>query len=269
MPELPEMENYRKLLSERIIGRTVTDTEVTREKSINVTPERWTQELTGQAVSRIDRRAKHLLFRLTTGNVLVLHLMLGGMMFYGKAEEKPDRSVQVRLGFGDYHLFFIGLRLGYLHLHDPSEVDELMNKLGPEPFDPGLTPDRFAERLRVKAGTLKSNLVDQGVFAGIGNCYSDEICYHAGLLPSRRPSALSDEELHRLYCSMHEVLTEATQGGGYMEMPLFVGDSLTGGFDSHCRVYDREGEPCLRCGSPIARRDVSSKKSFCCLVCQR
>lgn len=269
VPELPEMENYRILLNGRIAGRTITGTEVGREKSINVSPERLERELAGQAVTMVERRGKHLLFQLTSGKVLVLHLMLGGILFYGTKEEKPERSVQVRIDFGDWHLFCIGLRLGYLHLYDGDEISGLMKKLGPEPFESGLTAERFEKRLRVKRGTLKSNLVDQSVFAGIGNCYSDEICFHAGLLPSRRPAHLTSLELGQLYRSMKEVLTEATHYGGYMEMPLYTGDTLTGGFDSRCRVYDREGEPCVRCGRHIVRQDVSSKKSFCCLVCQR
>lgn len=263
------MENYRILLNGRMAGRTISGTEVGREKSINVTPERFERELAGQAVLVVERRAKHLLFRLTSGKVLVLHLMLGGMLFYGTQEEKPERSVQVQINFGDQHLYCIGLRLGYLHLYEAGQAHELMAKLGPEPLDPGFTAARFEERLRARRGTLKSTLVDQSVLAGIGNCYSDEICFRAGLLPSRRPADIADPELNQLYRSMKEVLTEATHYGGYMEMPLYKGDTLTGGFDNKCRVYDREGEPCVRCGSPIARQDVSSKKSFCCLRCQR
>ncbi|MCZ8521502.1 MULTISPECIES: Fpg/Nei family DNA glycosylase [Paenibacillus] len=268
MPELPEMENYRILLSGRITGRTITGTEVDREKSINVTPERFREELLGASVRLIERRAKHLLFHLSTGNLLVLHLMIGGILYYGRLEDRPDRTVQVRISFGDEHLFFIGLRLGYLHLHSPEEASELMKKLGPDPFDPALTEEAFANRLRTRKGTLKSNLVDQSVLAGIGNCYSDEICYIAGLLPARRPATLSAEEYGKLHSAMREVLTEATRYGGYMEMPLYRGDALTGGFDARCRVYDAEGKPCQRCGQPIVRQEVSSKKSFCCVHCQ-
>jgi formamidopyrimidine-DNA glycosylase len=268
MPELPEMENYRNLLAGRLIGRVITDTDVEREKSINVDPALFDRLVTGQAVRQLERRAKHLLFHLSSDRVLVLHLMLGGSMFYGRMDEKPDRSVQVRLSFGEEHLFFIGLRLGYLHLYGEQELPSLMAKLGPDPFAAVLTQEQFASMLRIRKGTLKSSLVDQSFLSGIGNCYSDEICFYAGLLPSRRPSTLTQEESGQLYRAMHHVLREATQYGGYMDMPLFTNDRLTGGFDSRCRVYDREGEPCERCGHPIVRQDVSSKKSYCCLNCQ-
>ncbi|MEK8128593.1 DNA-formamidopyrimidine glycosylase family protein [Paenibacillus filicis] len=268
MPEWPEMENYRRLLGGLIVGKRITGTEVTREKSINLAPERFDKLLVGQSIRRVDRRAKHLLFELESGETLVLHLMLGGIICYGTLQEKPDRTVQVQISFGDRNLYLIGLRLGYLHVIPPEHLAETFAKLGPDPFDPRLTQGVFDELLAQRRGTLKSNLVDQSFLAGIGNCYSDEICFDAALLPERKPASLSREETVRLFHSMRRVLDEATSFGGYMELPLYPGDRLTGGFDSRCRVYDREGESCVRCGTAIERRGVSSKKSFCCPGCQ-
>ncbi|NHN30725.1 Fpg/Nei family DNA glycosylase [Paenibacillus agricola] len=268
MPELPEMENYKLLLSKRIVGKPITGVEVEREKSINVPVDEFQQQLIGAAIVSIERRAKHLLFHLSSSKVLVLHLMLGGMMFYGTSAQKPERTVQITISWNEQHLYFIGLRLGYFHLHSSQDVDALLSKLGPEPLVSQFTEDKCIQLLHTKKGTLKSTLVDQSVLSGIGNCYSDEICFKAGLLPARHCSQLDQDELRRLYESMQNVLHEAIQYGGYMEMPLFVGDTLTGGADARCRVYDREGEPCVNCGTPLSRMDVSSKKSFCCLLCQ-
>jgi formamidopyrimidine-DNA glycosylase len=225
-------------------------------------------EVKGRSIQRIERRAKHLLFYLSASKVLLLHLMLGGWMFFGTRQQKPNRTAQIVLSFEDWHLYFFGLRLGYLHLHDALEADLLLRKLGPEPLDPAFTFERFKGVMNPRRGNLKVTLVDQSVISGIGNCYSDEICFHAGLLPERTVPSLSSEELIRLYQSIKEVLSEAVRYGGYMESPLYVGDSLTGSYDSMCKVYDREGEPCFVCGNPIARKDLSSKKSFCCLQCQ-
>ncbi|MFE5317359.1 Fpg/Nei family DNA glycosylase [Paenibacillus sp. NPDC056579] len=268
MPELPEMENYKLLLNQRLVGHLITDVQVEREKSINVPVSQFRNEVIGTSIQRVERRAKHLLFHLSNARILLLHLMLGGIMFYGSKEDKPDRTVQVTMSFHDMNLYFIGLRLGYLHLYSPDEADRFLQKLGPEPTDRSFTAERFASLLHKQSRTLKATLPDQAVMAGIGNCYSDEICFEAGLLPSRKCDRLSVEESARLYDSMQHVLTEATRYGGYMDMPLYAGDELTGGYDSRCKVYDREGEPCVRCGHPIERRDVSSKKSFCCTHCQ-
>jgi formamidopyrimidine-DNA glycosylase len=268
LPELPEMENYKRLLSNLIIGKPISDVEVERVKSLNVPEQQFRRELIGASVQSVERRAKHLMFHLSTSGVLILHLMLGGMMFYGTRQQKPDRTAQITISWNEHQLYFIGLRLGYLHLYEPQEAQRFLRKLGPEPLEANFTQDRFREVLRAKKGTLKSTLVDQSIMAGIGNCYSDEICFEAGLRPARHVSGLQQAELGRLYQAIRHVLTEAIRYGGYMEIPLFEGDSLTGGSDSRCKVYDREGEPCTNCGFPLVRQDVSSKKSFCCLHCQ-
>lgn len=269
MPELPEMENYKRLLIPRMVGRTIRGAEISREKSINASVPVFMQAVVGQPVTGIERRAKHLLFRLGSGRVLVLHLMLGGMMFWGRGEDKPDRTVQVMLDFGGEGLHFIGLRLGYLHLHTASEAERLLARLGPEPIAADFHEADFIRLLARKRGALKLALVDQSFLSGIGNCYSDEICFAAFVRPDRKIESLSAEETVRLYRAMREVLQAAIAAGGYMELPLFEGDGLTGGFDRQCRVYDREGEPCVRCGNPIVRHDFASRKSFCCTVCQK
>jgi formamidopyrimidine-DNA glycosylase len=267
MPELPEMENYRQLLSQRILHKRIDEVEINREKSINVPVADFLEAVRGHSFIAIERRAKHLLFGLDSGNVLLLHLMLGGSVFYG--DNPPDRTAQIVIHFRDSQLYFIGLRLGYLHLHSRPEVERLLAKLGPEPLAPSLSLPQFHQLLRRRSTTLKVTLVDQSFLSGIGNCYSDEICFMAGLLPTRRSGSLAEGEVERLYQAMHSVLNEAVRYGGYMDTPLFPGDTLTGGFDERCRVYDREGEPCVQCGTPITKQMVSSKKCFYCTHCQK
>lgn len=268
MPELPEMETYRRLLQERIGGRSITATHVQREKSINLPPDEWNRILPGNRITLIDRRAKHLLFHLESGHVLLLHLMLGGFLYYGGAEDKLDRTAQVTITFDDHILYFHGLRLGYLHALTGGQLDERLESLGPEPLDPSFTLARFKELLEGKRGILKTTLVDQHWLSGIGNCYSDEICFDAAILPTRRIPELTEEEIKRLYHSMQTVLQEAIQFGGYMEPPFYREDHLTGGFNDRCRVYDRGGEPCVRCGQPIVKSTLSSRKVFVCTNCQ-
>lgn len=268
MPELPEMETYRKMLAESIVGKPVTEVAIGREKSINVSVETFVNYVRGQRIERIDRRAKMLLFRLENGRTLLLHLMLGGSMFYGTVEEAPERSVQVRLSFGNEHLFFHGLRLGYLHLYEPQELADKLSKLGPEPLDPSFRADHFAARLRMKRGVLKSVLVDQSVLAGIGNCYSDELCFSAGVRPLRPIGELTERNMQTLYTSMHSTLAEAIRFGGYMETPLYVGDPLTGAYNDKCKVYDRGGEPCLRCARSVIQTEHNNRKVFYCEQCQ-
>ncbi|EXX89899.1 formamidopyrimidine-DNA glycosylase, partial [Paenibacillus darwinianus] len=131
-----------------------------------------------------------------------------------------------------------------------------------------LTAEAFRARFAGKRGKLKTAFVDQGVIAGIGNCYADEIAFQAGVRPTVSIPAIGPESWQRLYDAMHTVLKRATRLGGYMEMPLVEGDTLTGSYNEHCLVYDRGGEPCLRCGTPIVEEKLSSRKIFYCPNCQ-
>ncbi|MNO24326.1 Formamidopyrimidine-DNA glycosylase [compost metagenome] len=268
MPELPEMENYKKLLSQHIINVPISDVIVNREKSINIETEAFKIALIGARVVFVERRAKYILFHLHDGRRLLLHLMLGGLLFYGSEEERPDRNTQVEIVFGDQILYFIGLRLGYLHLVSVKESEAAMGKLGPELLDRRMTLERFTGLLKGRRGALKSLLVNQHVMAGVGNCYADEIAFEARLLPSTLVQNLTSESITRLYESIQKVLTEATEIGGYMEMPFKTGDTVTGSYNHQCKVYDREGEPCLRDGGTIIKTEQSGRKVFYCPDCQ-
>ncbi|WP_127533665.1 Fpg/Nei family DNA glycosylase [Paenibacillus kobensis] len=268
MPELPEMETYRIMLSERIAGKLITGAAVTRDKTINMEPDAFISDVVGRTVWFVERRGKHLLLHLDDGRRLVIHLMLGGSLYYGDEEDRPDRTVQVELSFGSHKLFGIGLRLGYVHLLSAKEAVERFKELGPEPLDPRLTAASFRKLFQGKRGVLKSALVDQQTIAGIGNCYSDEICFTASIRPNTRIPSLRDEEWERLFRATQSVLRDATAAGGYMESPTFLGDTLTGGYNERCRVYDRGGQPCLQCGTAIEQSEVASKKMFYCPSCQ-
>ena len=268
MPELPEMETYRKLLSERIAGRTITGAVVTRDKTINMPPEQFIEAVVGRVVWFVERRGKHLLLHLDDGRRLIIHLMLGGSLYYGDEEDRPDRTVQVELSFGEHKLFGIGLRLGYVHLVTAKEAIERFQELGPEPLDTRLTVSKFKERFKGKRGALKTALVDQHTIAGIGNCYADEICFIASIRPNVRIPALKEDDWERLFRAMQSELREATGYGGYMDAPFTREDTLTGGFNERCRVYDRGGEPCVQCGTAIEQSEVATKKVFYCPTCQ-
>lgn len=269
MPELPEMENYRRLLNQKIAGQIITEVQINREKSINVDPNLFIRTVGNQKVVTVDRRGKHLLFNLENQQVLLLHLMLGGWMYFGTEEDKPKRTIQVRLSFGQHHLYFIGLRLGYLHLFSEQDVQKELSNLGPEPLETSFTIQEFQKLLGDRRGKIKTKLLDQKVIAGIGNCYSDEICFHAEIKTNRSIEEIGEPERIQLYQSMRQVLLDALKNGGYMENPFYQGDHLTGGYNNRCLVYDREGETCKRCGSTIMKEIISSRKTFFCPNCQK
>jgi formamidopyrimidine-DNA glycosylase len=269
MPELPEMENYRVQLSEIVINKIIKEVIINREKSINVPPDFFVKEVKGQSISNIERRAKYLIFHLQNKKVLLLHLMLGGWMFFGKEEDKPKRTIQIQLSFGEKHLYFIGLRLGFLHLHSDTELKEIFSSLGPEPLQNSFNLAFFTEKIKERKGGIKSLLLDQDFIAGIGNRYSDEICFETGILPNRKVDSLNTDEVLRLFRSIKDVLARAAASGGYMEQPLYPLDTKTGRFLKLLKVHGRANEACIRCGSTIQEAMISSRKTFYCAICQK
>lgn len=269
MPELPEMETYKELLNKKITGKTITDVVINRDKSINISSLEFVKELKENQIAGINRRAKHLIFKLDTGKSLLLHLMLGGWMYIGNDNDNPSRTKQVILSFGDMKLYFIGLRLGYLHLLNEHDLQEKLSDLGAEPLEPTFTFTHFQNILNSKRGKLKMTLINQKVISGIGNFYSDEICFNAKIKPTVTVDSLDKESLLSLYNSIQTVLQNAISFGGYMDNPLFFEDKHTGGYNDHALVYDREGEKCKRCGGTITRIELNSRKCFYCPDCQQ
>ncbi|MDF2626845.1 MAG: Fpg/Nei family glycosylase [Symbiobacteriaceae bacterium] len=269
MPELPEMEIYRSHLERNCTGQTITQIEIGRPKSINVGVREFKQAVQSATLTGFSRAGKALVFHLSTGNVLLNHLMLGGAVFYGTKDEAPQRTFQVTFWLDQGRaLWWTGLRLGWLHLLTPAELASYRADLGLDPLDEHFTTAYLASLLQGRRGKLKPLLVDQQLFPGIGNCYSDEICWTARIHPLRIAGSLKTDECERLWQATQSVLTDATARGGYTETPFHKGDQFTGGYLPHLKVYDRNGEPCPRCGTPIALVEASNRKVFFCPACQ-
>jgi formamidopyrimidine-DNA glycosylase len=270
MPEWPEMETYRKLLNERICGLKISSVVVNRANAVNEPEEHFRRELPGRQIPIVERRGKHLIFHLDDGNRLLLSLTPGGWLYFGQEVPGKDQDYQVILDFENGNrLYFGGLKPGNLQRLTSKQVMEELKSLGPEPFDPRLTEEAFRKRLASRKGKLKTTLTDQKLVAGIGNCCSDEICFEAMIHPEMPVPRLSSEQVGRLYASMHKVLSEATARGGLMDKPFYTSDRHTGGFHETRKVYDREGEPCVQCGTKIEKGEVSGRRTFFCPRCQR
>jgi len=269
MPEIPEMEVYKRMLSTTVIHKKIKEITINREKAINVDPAEFRELVNEQLIVFVSRRGKHIILTLGNGYYLVGHLMLGGRIYLAEPEEKLSTrgSVIFRLGHGT-RLYFINLRLGWLHVYTEEEMDRQFAKLGPEPLGQFFTLDVLTNKLSQKKGAIKPLLTDQEFIAGIGNCYSDEILFAAGIRPDRKAHELNSAEVNRLFTSIPAVLNEAIANGGYMEKPFRLHDNLTGGHNEHLKVYDRENEPCYQCSDVIKLTTLSGKKSFYCPTCQ-
>lgn len=270
MPEIPEMEVYKRQLSQTIIHKKIVEIIINREKAINMIPERFIELVNDQLIVFVSRRGKHIIFTLGNGYYLVGHLMLGGRIYLAQPDEKLKTRGSVIFKFRDNtRLFFINLRLGWLHLYTEMEMDRSFAKLGPEPLGQLFTEEVLKNKLSRKRGAIKPLLTDQEFIAGIGNCYSDEILFEAKIKPDRKANSFDGEEVRRLFRAIPTVLQEAIINGGYMEKPFQLEDPLTGGHNEYLKVYDRDGQPCYRCSDLVKLTTISGKKSYYCPTCQK
>jgi len=288
MPEIPEMEIYKNYLNQYAAGKQITDVRVERPRSINRAVEEFAGLVRGTRIEKAERRAKFLMLRLGNGWYLLTHMMLDGRLFYGppgfdrtaEGQTGPEipgspegprlpGKAHVVLELNDNHsLYFCELRLGYLHLLEAAELNRVTAGLGIEPLGPDYSWSNFTGLLAGRRGKIKPFLIEQKYLAGLGNAYSNEVLFAAGIMPDRPVAALKEGEQRKLFEVIPDTLQAAIRLGGYIEEPFTAGDTLSGGYIPHFRVYDRGGEPCFVCGTPISEVKLSGRWTYFCGQCQ-
>ena len=279
MPELPEVETLRRDLEREVVGKRVKQVEITGMRSIRRHPNKkhFAGKLAGHKITGIDRRGKYLLLGLDGGDILVAHLGMSGQLLRAKggARDKPDKHTHVVITFtqGGQLRFVDPRTFGEAFVVDPAKLaDEApdLDDLGWDPLEDPLPWVDFARMVLGRRQQLKALLTDQRVVAGLGNIYSDEILFAAGLRYDRTSDSLSTQEVRRLYRAMVETLQEAIKHRGssladeqYRDLFGEMGD-----FQSQHKVYDREGQPCRRCRTPITRVRGNGRSTFLCEQCQ-
>jgi formamidopyrimidine-DNA glycosylase len=279
MPELPEVETIKRDLEKEVVGKRIKLVEVSGMRSIRRHPNKkhFAGKLEGRKISGIDRRGKYLLVKLEGGDILVIHLGMSGQLLRSKGavKVKPDKHNHVVITFTQGgRLRFVDPRtFGELFVTTPEELPGEVPELGHLGFDPVdqmMSWTQFAEMLHDRKAKLKVLLMDQKFVAGIGNIYSDEILFAAGLRYDRVSDSLSTQEVRRLYRAMVETLQDAIKHRGssladeqYRDLFGEIGE-----FQSLHKVYDREGQACRRCRSTIVRVKANGRSSFLCPQCQ-
>ena len=271
MPELPDVETVRRyLISQGLVGRTIVGSQILWPRAIRSSSEEdFRSGVLGQRITDIRRRGKYLILDLDGHPtlVLVLHLRMTGSLLIKEAGlETPRHTRNVLLLDGGAELCFVDPRkLGAMWL--VTDEADVTASLGPEPLDPGFTPKVLARRLSGRAAPVKALLCDQGVVAGIGNIYADEVLFASGIHPLRQGRLLSSDETRRLHRAIVDRLAEAIQqlaplvGGADLATESPKGRELL-------LVPRSEGVPCGVCGASISRVAVRGRSSFFCSRCQ-
>lgn len=270
MPELPEVETIRGFLSsgqgERpaILGRQIQSVEVSWERSIAF-PDLavFSEQIKGQIIRDISRRAKYLVFRLTN-RWLLIHLRMSGDLSVRPASQARDPYDRVvfNLDSSLYLAFNDTRKFGKVWLVDDPKI--VLSGLGPEPFDPLLTDGDFFSRLQANRRQLKPLLLDQSFLAGLGNIYTDEALHLARLHPLTRSDQLNMEQGQRLLESIRQVLALGIASQGASIDWVYRG----GEFQNHFRVYQRTGQPCPTCGTGIVKLTIGQRGTHFCPACQ-
>jgi formamidopyrimidine-DNA glycosylase len=277
MPELPEVEVVRRDLEREVVGRKIKSTEVTGMRTIRRYRQRkqFTSELEGKKIVGVDRRGKYLLLRLEGGGVLIVHLGMSGQLLRAKTARDPlPKHTHVVITFTQGgQLRFVDPRtfgeMFVAELDGIDEVDELAH-LGIDPLETALSWEYFGELVQARHAKLKPALMDQKFLAGIGNIYSDEILFCAGLRWDRMSDSLTPEETRRLYRAVVEVLQDAVKyrGSSLADEQYVDLFGKKGEYQLHHAVYAREGEMCPRCRHTIVRERVGGRSTFFCGACQ-
>ncbi|MBX9585336.1 MAG: bifunctional DNA-formamidopyrimidine glycosylase/DNA-(apurinic or apyrimidinic site) lyase [Gemmataceae bacterium] len=270
MPELPEVETVVRDLRPAAVGRRVVAVRHGAKRLRKPWDPAWNAALAGATVEAVRRRGKWIVFELSGGPRLVVHLgMTGQLTAAPAAAPEPDHlHLTLALSGGTELRFRDVRRFGSAALHpDEAAVEALFADLGPEPF--GLDPGYFRDALAGTARNLKAVLLDQRVVAGVGNIYADEACSLARLHPGRRALSLTRAEADRLRESVEAVLAAAVAGRGSTIRDYVGGSGLRGEFQHAHRVYGRAGQPCGTCATAIECVRLAGRSSHYCPRCQK
>ena len=271
MPELPEVETVRTVLAPYVLGQTVTKVQVNLPKVVaNLQPAEFIKKMTGQTIQNFTRRGKFLTLHLKSGAHVVVHLRMTGTLTIENptAVYEKHTNLVLTLQSGKELRYIDSRGFGHWWYYEPNQNDDSgQNLLGPEPAE--VTLEYLQQKIATRNTALKTLLLDQHIIAGIGNIYADEICFRAGIRPSRKGSSLTVGELQKLCTIIPAVISEFIQ---FHHVPFEVYAASKGTSyqnDANLAVYGRAKKACLHCGQTLIGTRIGQRSSVYCENCQK
>ena len=264
MPELPEVETIVRSCRPRLVGRRIVAFHSRWRKNVAPSLPAARRAIVGRRITALTRRAKLIVFRLDDGGCLLVHLRMSGRLEWADDHSPEPRHVRATwdLDDGQRLLFCDARKFGrILYTRDLAAATAV---LGPEPLERGFTPAKLGHLLQRRRRQLKPLLLDQSVIAGLGNIYTDEALFLAGLHPTIRSDALNETNIRRLHQAIRDVLKLAIRHHGTSLDWIYPG----GWMQERLLVYGRAGEPCRRCGTPIVALRIAQRGTHICPRCQ-
>jgi formamidopyrimidine-DNA glycosylase len=263
MPELPEVEtvvrSIRPLVGRRIVAAEFRNLRVLRGGD----PDAMSARLAGRKITAVKRYGKFIVASLGGGGYLMVHLGMTGRLLLGGGAGKHTHAI---FTFDRGMLLYDDSRqFGCIELSE--EFPRRVARLGPEPLE--VEFDEFASAMKKRKTRIKSLLLNQTFLRGLGNIYADEALFRAGIHPEALASRIKADRARKLYDAIIAVLTEAIAAGGSSISDYVDAEGRKGFFQISHRVYQRTGEPCVTCKTPIRRVIVTQRSSHFCPKCQR
>ena len=278
--ELPEVEVVKRDLERDVVGRRIKEVEVRPSRNAKRTIRRhklrkeFAGRLESHKITRIERRGKYILFFLDSDDVLVVHFGMSGQLLRGtkRVAVQPHTHVVITFQQGGDLRFIDPRTFGEMFVSEADELGKVreLAHLAIDPLENTFTWPAFGELMANKAQKLKTMLMDQKFLSGLGNIYSDEVLFAAGLRYDRKSDTLSSQEVRRLYRAIQEVVQEAIRYRGTTLADDAYVDLFgkPGEFQEELKVYSRAGLPCRRCRTPIQVVKLSGRSSYFCPQCQ-
>lgn len=269
--ELPEITILASQMGDELVGKRVSEVEVSNEKCLNMPFKRFQEIIVGKEVASVVPRGKWVFIGLEPGYTMLFNTGMGADVIHLDADDDLPDKYQIRMALDDGSGFTVRVWwFCYLHLMPTDELSDhrMTADMGLSPLDEGFTLEHFRRLLAGRRGGVKSFLMNQKNIAGIGNVYIQDILFGAGLHPLRKINTITEEEIEALYGSMRGVLMESIGMGGLAYERDFYG--RTGGYGrEQYRVAYKEGLPCPVCGTAIEKIRTGSTSGFICPTCQR
>lgn len=278
--ELPEVEVMRRDLEKDVVGRKVAEAEVRPSKNAMRVIRRhgkrkeFTDRLVGRKFTKAERRGKYILLNMDNGDVLVTHFGMSGQFLRGtkRVPLPPHTHVVVTFQQGGDLRFVDPRTFGEMFVTAADELGKVreLQHIAIDPLDHVFTWQAFGAALAQREAKMKQLMMDQKVVSGLGNIYSDEVLFAAGLRYDRMSDSLSSQEVRRLYRAMQEVLQESIRfRGTTLEDEAYVDlFGKPGEFQNELKVYGRAGLPCRRCRTPIEVVKIGGRSAYFCPQCQ-
>jgi formamidopyrimidine-DNA glycosylase len=271
MPELPEVETIRRQLAPALKGRRIEGVEVRDPRwSEPAPPEAVDDALRGRRIERVGRRGKYLIVALEEDVHLVMHLRMTGNLLLA-TEEPPHTRVALTLDDGQ-RLLFVDVRrfgTGDVLLGEDALTEYFDSRLGVEPLSSDFTAEALRALARGRKQPVKAFLLNQERIAGVGNIYADEALFRAKIHPLRLVGTLKRAQIEALREGVVESLELGIDSKGASIDDYRHVDGARGSFQDRFLAYSREGEPCVRCGTPIQKLRVAGRGTYVCPACQR